>query len=161
MRVKVFAWHTESFALSCPIKCYLSGFLTKVQRVGMEKGTAAFLPKLHVPHALPQFPSLPHQVLFDISLKKVHFSSHLQYSLFCFQSSFSHDKNMVFNGHSVYNSELSHYYGNSLGGIIGSVYMAVTTDVERGEAVPRRVFFFFRLAFFIPISSAVEGTAFQ
>ena len=36
---------------------------------------------------------------------------------FCFQGSFSHDKNMMFNGHSVYNSELSHYYGNSLGGI--------------------------------------------
>ena len=28
--------------------------------------------------------------------------------------------------------QLTSYYGNSLGGIMGKVYMAATTDVERG-----------------------------
>ena len=28
--------------------------------------------------------------------------------------------------------ELAYYYGNSEGGILGAVYMAVTTDVTKG-----------------------------
>ncbi len=32
---------------------------------------------------------------------------------------------------------MSHYYGNSLGGIIGSVYMAATADVSRGKTMIR------------------------
>lgn len=31
-----------------------------------------------------------------------------------------------------------HYYGNSLGGILGDVYMASTTDVIRGNSQGRR-----------------------
>lgn len=43
-----------------------------------------------------------------------------------------HDKNVIFNGASVIVPEYTHYYGNSLGGILGTVYMATTTDVTRG-----------------------------
>jgi len=42
------------------------------------------------------------------------------------------DKHVIFNGQSVIAPEHSYYYGNSLGGILGTVYMATTIDVERG-----------------------------
>lgn len=52
------------------------------------------------------------------------------------QSGFATDPVVTFNGVSVISSNPAdrHYYGNSLGGILGSVYMAVTTDVVRGVA---------------------------
>ncbi len=43
------------------------------------------------------------------------------------------DPNLQFNGKSVIDPQLANYYGNSLGGILGDVYMALTTDVTRGE----------------------------
>ena len=39
----------------------------------------------------------------------------------------------MFDGRQVVDTESLHYYGNSLGGILGDVYMAVTTDVIRGQ----------------------------
>jgi hypothetical protein len=42
------------------------------------------------------------------------------------------DPLMVFGGREVVDTASLHYYGNSLGGILGDVYMAVTTDVSRG-----------------------------
>jgi len=41
-------------------------------------------------------------------------------------------KDVTFNGTSVIDPTRRYYYGNSQGGIFGSVYMALTTDVERG-----------------------------
>lgn len=50
------------------------------------------------------------------------------------QSRFVHDPAVTFNGTSVISVTPSdwHYYGNSQGGIMGSVYMGVSTDVTRG-----------------------------
>ncbi|XP_065913302.1 uncharacterized protein [Dysidea avara] len=48
------------------------------------------------------------------------------------KTSFVQDKNVIFNGQSVIVPDHSYYYGNSLGGVMGSVYMATTTDVKRG-----------------------------
>jgi len=43
------------------------------------------------------------------------------------------DPALVFNGKPVLDgTSASYYYGNSQGGILGSVYMAITTDVKRG-----------------------------
>lgn len=39
----------------------------------------------------------------------------------------------MFNGRQVVDTANVHYYGNSLGGVMGDVYMAATTDVIRGE----------------------------
>ena len=39
---------------------------------------------------------------------------------------------LTFNNRIVINPNKAFYYGVSLGGIIGQVYMAVTTDVQRG-----------------------------
>lgn len=41
----------------------------------------------------------------------------------------------MFDGRQVVDTESLHYYGNSLGGILGDVYMAVTTDVIRGQSL--------------------------
>lgn len=49
------------------------------------------------------------------------------------QTSLSKDPHLVFNGRQVVDTANVHYYGNSLGGIMGDVYMAATTDVIRGE----------------------------
>jgi hypothetical protein len=52
------------------------------------------------------------------------------------KSGFAKDPMVTFQGVSVI-SQVStdwHYYGNSLGGILGSVYMAASTDVVRGVA---------------------------
>ncbi len=43
------------------------------------------------------------------------------------------DPNLQFGGKSVLDPQLANYYGNSLGGILGDVYMASTTDVARGQ----------------------------
>jgi hypothetical protein len=48
------------------------------------------------------------------------------------KGSLSKDPMLMFGGRQVVDTEHVHYYGNSLGGIIGDVYMAVTTDVIRG-----------------------------
>jgi hypothetical protein len=46
---------------------------------------------------------------------------------------FAKDPAMTFNGKPVLTADPEkHYYGNSQGGILGSMYMAVTTDVKRG-----------------------------
>lgn len=45
---------------------------------------------------------------------------------------FVNDPHVVFNGVSTIDPTRRYYYGNSQGGIFGSVYMSVTTDVERG-----------------------------
>jgi hypothetical protein len=49
------------------------------------------------------------------------------------QSSFTTDPAVTFNGHSVFSTNRSdwHYTGNSQGGIMGGVYLAASTDVER------------------------------
>ena len=39
---------------------------------------------------------------------------------------------MTLNGKVKIDTELTGYYGNSLGGILGDVYMASTVDVKRG-----------------------------
>lgn len=46
---------------------------------------------------------------------------------------FAADPYMQLGGRSVVNTAKSNYYGNSLGGVIGSVYMAATTDVTQGN----------------------------
>lgn len=51
------------------------------------------------------------------------------------QGRFVKDSTVSFHGESVINSKNTFYYGNSLGGIMGEVYMAVTQDVVRGETV--------------------------
>ena len=43
------------------------------------------------------------------------------------------DPVLTFNGKISINPSESFYYGVSLGGIFGHVYMALSTDVERGE----------------------------
>eukprot|EP00117_Sycon_ciliatum_P036882 scpid29561/ scgid1398/ len=50
------------------------------------------------------------------------------------KGSFSRDSHVQFggSGKACYETDEAYYYGNSLGGIIGSVYMAATTDVTRG-----------------------------
>lgn len=48
------------------------------------------------------------------------------------KTSFANDPNVIFNGQSVVNPDVRYYDGNSQGGILGTVYMAVTQDVERG-----------------------------
>jgi len=48
------------------------------------------------------------------------------------KGSFSKDPIVTFNGVSSINPELRSYTGNSEGGIFGTVYMAVSQDVERG-----------------------------
>eukprot|EP01083_Nonionella_stella_P198634 729137_1 len=46
---------------------------------------------------------------------------------------FQNDACFIFNGNNVINKPINrHYYGNSQGGILGSVYMALTTDVNKG-----------------------------
>ncbi|MFM7203949.1 MAG: hypothetical protein ACKO6N_24475 [Myxococcota bacterium] len=45
---------------------------------------------------------------------------------------FAQDSNMVVNGVSMIDGTKRSYFGNSQGGILGGVYMAVSTDVERG-----------------------------
>ena len=47
---------------------------------------------------------------------------------------------MEFGGRQVVDTAHLHYYGNSLGGIIGDVYMAVTTDVIRGQSISLSLF---------------------
>ena len=42
------------------------------------------------------------------------------------------DPLLTLNGSIRIDPSLSHYYGNSLGGIMGEVYMASTKDVTRG-----------------------------
>ena len=48
------------------------------------------------------------------------------------QGRFASDPYVTFHGKSVVNKEHAYYYGNSLGGILGEVYMAATQDVVRG-----------------------------
>jgi len=45
---------------------------------------------------------------------------------------FYNDPSVIFNGATVVNPDVRFYNGNSQGGILGTVYMAVTQDVERG-----------------------------
>eukprot|EP00047_Mylnosiga_fluctuans_P021609 m.106925 g.106925 ORF g.106925 m.106925 type:complete len:638 (+) comp8960_c0_seq3:39-1952(+) len=45
---------------------------------------------------------------------------------------FVNDPNVVYGGQSVIDPTRRYYYGNSQGGILGTVYMGVTTDVPRG-----------------------------
>ena len=42
------------------------------------------------------------------------------------------DPMITFNGKVAINPNNAHYYGVSLGGVLGEVYMSVTTDVVRG-----------------------------
>ena len=51
----------------------------------------------------------------------------------CCQSSLFKDPLLMFGGRAVIDTGSLHYYGNSLGGILGDVYMAVTTDVTLGK----------------------------
>ena len=53
---------------------------------------------------------------------------------FMTQSAFAKDPAVTYGGVGVISTNSSdwHYYGNSQGGILGSVYMAVTTDVTLG-----------------------------
>ncbi len=39
------------------------------------------------------------------------------------------------NGSVKIDTELTYYYGNSLGGILGDVYMASTVDVKKGASI--------------------------
>lgn len=48
------------------------------------------------------------------------------------RGSFSRDEHVTFDGVSVINTTETAYFGNSEGGIFGTVYMAVTQDVEYG-----------------------------
>jgi len=49
------------------------------------------------------------------------------------EGSFSKSPAMTFNGQTVLpNNPVGYYNGNSQGGILGSVYMGITTDVQRG-----------------------------
>ena len=45
------------------------------------------------------------------------------------------DSRLMFNGRPAIDPSKANYYGNSLGGIMGEVYMAATTDVSRGVDV--------------------------
>lgn len=47
-------------------------------------------------------------------------------------TAFVHDPTVTFNGKTVIDPSKRFYYGNSQGGILGTVYMGATTDVERG-----------------------------
>jgi hypothetical protein len=48
-------------------------------------------------------------------------------------AAFQKDAALTFNGKSVLDqTSASYYYGNSQGGILGTMYMAVTQDVKRG-----------------------------
>ena len=49
------------------------------------------------------------------------------------KGAFASDPYMQLGGSSVVDTSKSNYYGNSLGGIIGSVYMAASTDVTEGD----------------------------
>lgn len=48
------------------------------------------------------------------------------------KTEFYKDPSVIFNGRSVVNPDLRYYDGNSQGGILGTVYMAVSQDVVRG-----------------------------
>jgi len=50
------------------------------------------------------------------------------------QSAFRNDASMTYRGGPIVSADPTrwHYYGNSQGGILGTVYMAATTDVTRG-----------------------------
>lgn len=48
------------------------------------------------------------------------------------RGNFSEDPKVKFNGQSVIDKNLVGYYGNSQGGILGGVYMALTQEVEKG-----------------------------
>ena len=50
----------------------------------------------------------------------------------CFQGNLHLDDAVTIGGKVNINPSLAHYYGNSLGGVMGEVYMAATTDVNRG-----------------------------
>ena len=71
---------------------------------------------------LPQTPAgFPmHRQLDSFSLRKL-------------QGSLYKDPRLTFEGRQVIDTGDLHYYGNSLGGILGGVYMAVTTDVASGS----------------------------
>ena len=51
------------------------------------------------------------------------------------KGAFSHHPLLVINGRRMIDPSNVHYYGVSLGGIMGEVYMGLTNDVERGESV--------------------------
>ena len=51
------------------------------------------------------------------------------------KGAFSHHPILVINGRRLVDPSNVHYYGVSLGGIMGEVYMGLTNDVERGESV--------------------------
>jgi len=49
------------------------------------------------------------------------------------EGNFAKDPNMIFNGKTILSDKSQYFYnGNSQGGILGGVYMAVSTDVTRG-----------------------------
>jgi len=48
------------------------------------------------------------------------------------KTSLANDPALSYNNVSVVNTSLRNYYGNSNGGIMGSVYMGLTTDVTEG-----------------------------
>ena len=45
------------------------------------------------------------------------------------------DPAFSFGGRSVIDPQLANFYGNSLGGIMGEVYMACSTDVVNGNGI--------------------------
>lgn len=67
--------------------------------------------------------------------------------LLCVQTSLSLDPAVTLNGSIKIDPLLSHYYGNSLGGVVGEVYMASTVEVERGKD-KNWVFLFIYLFYF-------------
>lgn len=50
------------------------------------------------------------------------------------QTALYKDPKVTLNGTIKIDPTLTHYYGNSLGGVVGEVYMASTVDVERGKS---------------------------
>jgi len=54
---------------------------------------------------------------------------------FLLQGNLHKDEAVTIGGKVRIDPSLSHYYGNSLGGIMGDVYMASTQDVSRGTSV--------------------------
>ena len=45
----------------------------------------------------------------------------------------SNDPVLIFRGKKIIDINKCYYYGLSLGGVLGEVYMAVTTDIQRGN----------------------------
>lgn len=51
------------------------------------------------------------------------------------QTTLTADPMVNLNGSVKINTDLTYYYGNSLGGIMGDVYMATTVDVKKGTSI--------------------------